>query len=109
MKNRNIALSIVFSLISCGIYCLYWMYRLIIESNELTGNTEDMSPVLVIVLGMVTCGIFWWIWLYKCGKRFDEKNGTNNAILFLILAICGLSIVDMALIQKEINAVTPAE
>ena len=108
MKNRNIALSIIFSLISCGIYAIYWSYRLVVESDELTGNQGGMSPIVVVILGWLTGGIYWWIWLFQCGKRLDEKNGTSNAVIYLLLAIFGLAIVDFAMIQNEINKVTAA-
>ena len=109
MKNRNIALCIVFSFLTCGIYSIYWFYRLIVETKELVDAPFDMNPIVILLLGMVTCGIFWWVWLYKLGQKLDEKNGTNNAVKYLILAICCLSLVDFAFIQGEINKVTPAE
>lgn len=34
MKKRNIALSIIFTLITCGIYGLYWFVCLTDETNQ---------------------------------------------------------------------------
>ncbi len=107
MKNRNIALCIVFTIISCGIYGFYWMFRLATESYEML-QSEGMSPVAVVLIGLVTGGIYWWIWMFQIGKKLDEKNGSSNAVLYLLLAIFGLVIVDMALLQNEINKNVPA-
>lgn len=109
MKNRNIALCIVFSIITCGIYAIYWSYRLVLESDEMLQNTGSMSPIVVVLLGYITAGIYWWIWMYQTGKKLDERNGGgNNAVLYIVLALLGLLIVDMALLQNEINKNAPA-
>jgi hypothetical protein len=110
IKDRNIAMCILLTFITCGIYGLYWMYKIIEESDAVTGNDNPMNPVLVILLGVITCGIYYWFWLYQCGKRFDELNSREGrsssgdyAVLFLILAIFELAIVDFAIIQSELN------
>ncbi len=107
--NRNIALCIIFSIISCGIYALYWMYMLNEELNSITGETNGTSGGLVILFSILTCGIYTWYWYYKMGEKVDyirEKQGLNpgsSQILFLILGIFGLGIVNYALMQDAIN------
>ncbi|MCR5798329.1 MAG: DUF4234 domain-containing protein [Eubacterium sp.] len=108
MKERNIAVCVILSIVTCGIYGIYWMYCLVEESNTMTG-CDGPGGVTVILLTIVTCGIYGWYWLYSVGKRIDELQeregsaGGNNAILYLILAIFELAIVDYCLIQNEIN------
>ena len=109
IKNRNIAVCIILTIVTCGIYGLYWDYMIIQESDYVTGNTSPMHPLLVILLGCVTCGIYWMVWFYQCGKRFDDlaaregRAGGNNGILYLLLAIFELSFIDICLIQNELN------
>ena len=109
MKERNIAVCIILSLVTCGIYGLYWMYCLVEETKIMTGDEEGASGVMVIILSIVTCSIYLWYWMFTTGKKMDdlsvrEGNASGNfSVLFLILAICGLSIVNYALIQNEIN------
>ncbi|MCR5487477.1 MAG: DUF4234 domain-containing protein [Lachnospiraceae bacterium] len=111
IKNRNIALCIIFSIITCGIYTFYWIYCLNEEANSVAGETDYMNGALVIILGVVTGGIFWWYWLYKMGEKCDVikqnqgMNTSNSAVLFLILGIVGLAIVSFALIQDTLNHV----
>lgn len=39
-KNRNIALAVIFSILTCGIYGLYWLVKL---NNDMCALTPDDS------------------------------------------------------------------
>ncbi len=111
-KNRKIVLCIIFSIITCGIYALYWLVRIADEINEIAG-VEDTSGGMVLLFTIITCGIYGFYWAYKVGEKVDTiKQGrgeisSNTGILYLILSIFGLSIVTYCLIQSEINKVAP--
>lgn len=106
--KRNIALSVVLSIVTCGIYGLYWMIKMNDEVNGLVGDTGAPSGVMVVVLSLITCGIYNWFWLYKMGEKTDRIKCVNGSsgILFLILGFFGLGIVAYCLIQDAINKVT---
>lgn len=77
VKNRNIALCIILSLVTCGIYGLYWFVCLTDDTNTISGE-PGTSGVVALVLTIVTCGIYGLYWAYKCGERIDaahQKNG----------------------------------
>ena len=104
---RSIALSIVLSIITFGIYGLYWIYKLNNEVNELAEDPIAPGGGMVIFLMIVTFGIYGLYWLYKMGQKCDyirQVNGSSG-ILYLILGIFGLGIVADALIQDTINKV----
>lgn len=109
IKKRNIALYLILSIVTCGLFGLYWEYVLVNDTNTATGNTEGKNGIVVILLNLITCGIFWWVWVYKAGEGLDAvkvKNGGqggNRGILYLVLSIFGLGIVAVALIQNELN------
>lgn len=109
ITERSIVLCILFSIITCGIYGLYWMYKLNEEMKQLTDDDFSTSGGLVILFSLLTCGIYALYWCYKMGEKVDEinrrrqKGGDNNKILFLVLALVGFSIVDYALMQDTIN------
>lgn len=58
VKNRNIALCIVLSIITCGIY---WMYKagekVAYIKQRNTGEVDSSSSVLYLILGILNFGI----------------------------------------------------
>lgn len=109
MKQRSIAVCIILSIITCGIYGLYWLFCLAEDMKILSGNPALPSGGKLILLTLITCGIYGWYWLFKCGEAVDiakNANGipsSNTNILYLVLAIIGLAIIDYALMQDTIN------
>ena len=109
VERKNIALCIVFSVLSCGLYGLYWLYCLAEDVNRLTGR-DGMSGGLVVLLTVVTCGIYGWYWLYTSGEALEQFSvscggicGGHLGILYLLLGIFGFSIISYALMQSELN------
>lgn len=105
ISSRNIALCIILSIVTCGIYGLYWLYKLNDEVNTLAEEPNATSGGLVILFTVITCGIYGWYWNYKMGERVDRIKGTgdSNKVLFIVLAIFGLCIVNYAIMQDTIN------
>ena len=109
VQKRNIATAIILSIVTCGIYGIYWMIKLNDEVNTVGGTTGDTSGLTVFLLTLVTCGIYGWIWMYKMGEKLDNIAASKNVpaqsrgILYIILALCGLSIVSYALMQDSLN------
>ena len=105
---RNLAVAIILTLVTCGIYGIYWFMKLTDEVNALTGNTNDTSGGMAFLLDLVTCGIYGIYWSYKMGcKQDDYSNGNDtHAILYLVLSLFGFNIVIYALLQDMINKAT---
>lgn len=102
---RSIVLAIIFSYLTCGIYTLYWIYKLNEEINQISGE-PGTSGGMVILFDIITCDIYNFYWSYKMGEKCDHITGDTDGIshvLYLILAICGLSIVGLALMQNTVN------
>lgn len=102
---RNIALAIVLSIVTCGIYELYWIVKLNDEINQLANDTAAASGGMVVVLSIITCGIYGLYWMYKMGVKCDQIKGRegNTGILYLILGILGVGIISECLMQDTIN------
>ena len=105
IAKRDIAISIILSIVTCGIYGIYWMIKLNDEINELAGDSGATSGGMVFVLTIVTCGIYSWFWLYKMGEKCDviKKTNSSSAIIYLVLGLFGLGIVSYCLMQDTIN------
>ncbi|MCR5703952.1 MAG: DUF4234 domain-containing protein [Eubacterium sp.] len=109
ITQRNVAVCIILSIVTCGLYGLYWLICLNNDTNTLAGNSNGTSGGVVVLLSIITCGIYLLYWLYKQGETIDQlktakgRPSSNSGILYLILAVVGLSIVSYALMQSELN------
>lgn len=109
IEKKNIALCIVFSVITCGLYTWYWLFSLAEDVNAVSRRAEGTSGGLVVLFTVITCGIYGWYWLYKAGDALEQlrmEQGRSQgylAILYLLLAIFGLGIISYALMQSELN------
>ncbi|MFV0527947.1 MAG: DUF4234 domain-containing protein [Lachnospiraceae bacterium] len=109
-EERSIALSIVLSIITCGIYGLYWIAVLNDETLADLGE-QGTSGGMVVLLSIITCNIYGWYWMYQLGDRVDRLNSqngkvsSNSSILYLLLSIFGLNIVALAIAQNEMNSI----
>ena len=109
IERRNIAVCIVLTLVTCGIYGIYWIVCLTNDVNTVSGDVNGTSGGMVVLLTIVTCGIYGIYWAYKQGEKLDfTKNNrgipsSNSGVLYLILQIFGFGIIAYALMQHELN------
>lgn len=108
VKNRNIVLQIVLTIVTCGLYGFYWFITL---TDDAARKADDpkLNGVTALLLTIVTCGIYGYYWYYKMGKTLKaagEKNGVaidDNSVLYIILGVFGLGIVAWCLMQADLN------
>lgn len=111
IKNRNIVLCVILSIITCGIYGIYWFIVMTNDVKTAAEDTKIASGGMAFFLTLITCGIYGIYWAYKMGeltkiaqeKRGADANTSDRAILYLILEIIGLSIVVFILVQNDLN------
>lgn len=108
IQKREIVTAILLTIVTCGIYGIYWFVKLTDESNEVSGS-DAASGALAIVYTLITCGIYTIYWNYKMGQKMHEAGKrygieiADNSVLYLILSIFGLGIVNYCLIQSDLN------
>lgn len=98
MKKRNIGLAVLFSIITLGIYGIYWYVCLTNDSNTINPEEKTAGGGLAILLTIVTFGIYSYYWNYKLGKKL-----TGSGTLYVILTLFGLGFINYILAQSEIN------
>ena len=111
IPERNIVTCILLSIVTCGIYGLYWFYCLTEDTNKISGEPNPTSGGMAILLTIVTCGIYGWFWMYKRGEIIDRYRAmrgqqTSNAVIYLILTIFELGIVAYGMMQNELNQIS---
>lgn len=112
MEKRSIALSIIFTLITCGLYSFYWTYKLTNECHYALGRNNTASGGWVLFYSVITLGIYVFYWIYEMGEAVAEvkrmrgmATSGHESIIYLILTLFGVGIVSMALLQKSLNDV----
>ena len=106
---RSIALGVVFSILTLGIYYCYWQYKQMETLNAWLGR-EEYNFVLWLVLFFLTCGIFELYYEYQMARginEIQENNGlhTNQdlALICVLVSIFSLGLAATAIQQWEIN------
>ena len=106
ISKRNIVVAIILSIITCGIYNIYWTVKLNNELLQMSGK-EGASGGMVILLSLLTCGIYTYYWYYKLGVYASTIEGKENdsslSIVFILLAFFGLGFVNYIIAQSKIN------
>ena len=106
IQKRDLVKAIILSIVTCGIYGIYWFVKLTDELNAMTNHQHETSGGMCFLLSIVTCGIYTYYWAYKMGvkKAAREGNTTGSSpILYIALTFFGLGIVAYALIQDAMN------
>lgn len=106
---RSIPLDLVLTIITCGLYGLYWQYKQMETLNSWL-RRADFSFGLWLLLSIITCGIFAMYYEYKMAKGINEIQEQNHLrvagdlpLICLLLSIFGLVFVSLAIQQLEIN------
>ena len=114
IQKRNIAVCILLSLVTCGIYGLYWLACLANDTNTASGRSNDTSGGMVVLFSIITCNIYHIYWMYKAGEKIDAARqmrglpSQNNGLVYLLLTLFGFSIIAWAPLQNELNNMSDA-
>jgi hypothetical protein len=112
-ERREPALVLILSLITCGIYYLFFIANVSRETKEFLGE-EGLSPGMEVLLSIVTCGIYTVYWDYMIAQRIvrmQEMVGlrpVDNGILYLVLNFIGLGIIPAMIQQEHLNQIWTA-
>ncbi|MCL1787477.1 MAG: DUF4234 domain-containing protein [Defluviitaleaceae bacterium] len=107
LERRSIGTAIVLTIVTCGIYALYWEFKL--WDSLYKANNMPSRAGTDLVLSLVTFGIYTVYMHYKAGKLeasaavLHGLAPKDDSMLYLILTIFGLGIVSMAILQSNIN------
>lgn len=115
LVEKNIVTCVLLTIVTCGIYGLYWFYTLTEDTNRVSNEPNPTSGGLAILLSIVTCGIYTLYWMYKKGEIIDNyymargQSSPNNAVIYLVLDIFGFGIVSYGMLQNELNKMARGE
>ncbi len=107
--KQDIGMSIVFTLITCGIYNLFWNNKQMKACNLLLGRQEfDFMKWLLFTF--LTCGIYHIYYQYQMGtaiveihRKYNKMGLENLPVISALVSVFGLSIVVDCIHQSELN------
>lgn len=91
--DRSIVTYIIFGLLTCGIYNLWYLHHLVKDVNEICREDGKQSPgvLMYILLTLLTCGLyslFWWYRLADMLQHAVKKRGLYSEIKSSYVLIC---------------------
>lgn len=108
LKQRSVAEVIILTIVTCGIYGLYWVYDTLNSMEQITGAEGSVSSVVVLLL----CIFFSPVGYLLYGMCADEqinaikaargKQQVDNKIMYMLLGFF-IPIVLIPIVQDEIN------
>lgn len=106
IRQKSIIAVLLLSILTCGLYCLIWIYD---TSAQLQGELKNANSPGTDLLLCLICFPYSFFWIYKTSKQIAEaeKNvglpGTDNAVVNLLLTFFGLGLVSMLIMQGQLN------
>ncbi len=100
IKRRNPFLVLLFTIITLGIYGIFW---LVYTTNELKENTRSAPNPWLLLLFLIPLVniIFYFVYFWKYSKAINELTGFSLAGLYILWII--FAPVAMILAQMELN------
>lgn len=71
IRKRSFGAYLILSIITCGIYSIFFWYSFTEDVNRMCAGDGEESPnyIVVLLLSIVTCGIYGIYWFYKQANR----------------------------------------
>ena len=103
IKERNIITCILLSLVTCGIYGIYWIIMMAREAVSVKDPADSGILEIVLMLFLPFLGFF--LSEKKLAEGCAEKGipHSDNSIIYLILGLVGLGIVNCCMMQYDLN------
>ncbi len=110
--QRSIPLYIILSLLTCGLFQIYWFVTLAGDIRTLREAPEPRG-VFDYIIGLLTCGIYMLVCYYRYPKyivEIQQKKGLEVNDISVLSLIVGIffGLVSLALIQNEVNNIAAA-
>lgn len=104
MKKRSVLLALLFSVLTLGIYYIYWFISITNQSNGLAPKNATMGGVAAFFASIFTFGIYQAYWSYRMGEKAGEMlNKNSDGFLYLVLWFFTLGIVPICMGQSAVN------
>jgi len=101
MRNHNIVLWIIISIVTLGIGSLVWMVRM---KNDMNTRGAGIPTAWLLLVPIVS---IWWFWKWAVGVEIATGKKMSSPVAFLLVFL--LSLIGMAIVQVQLNAASDAD
>jgi len=95
MRNRSIVGMILLTLVTLGIYPIYWYVS---TKNEMVEQGAEIPTALLLIVPFAN---IYWMWKWSVGVEHVTRGKTSAAVSMLLMMLLGF--IGMAIIQSSFN------
>ncbi len=95
MSRRSVLAVIGFSIITFGIYGIYWTVVSKSEMNRLGASIPTAWLILIPIVNI------WWLWKFCEGVEHVTRGAMSTAVAFILFWLLG--VLGMGIIQSSFN------
>ena len=107
--KRKIISCIFLSIITLGIYKIYWMYLLVKNTRAMQGDTSKCTKEMLCLLFVPFYSLFWWVTRGHIVSQTFAEHGCSPAgdkNTYLLLNLVGLGFLARAIMQYNFNSLS---
>lgn len=95
MTKRSVGSVVVLTIITLGIYGIYWA---VVTKNEMNAAGAEIPSAWLILIPIVN---IWWLWKFCEGVDHVTKGKMSAGVAFILLWLVGL--IGTAIVQHSLN------
>jgi hypothetical protein len=110
VQPRNVLLYFALTIITCGLFGLYWIYALAKDVNTLAqekGRPAGCDPILSVVLMFLTCNIYTIYFFWKESTVLStlpgNRGNTNDDRIIITIIAVFLPVASCMILQSDLN------
>jgi hypothetical protein len=97
VRERSSIVVVILSMVTCGVYWFYWMYKITAEIRDATGD-DTLNPGMDLLLNVITCSMWGLYTEYRHVQRVHNvlvhydphhKDQGQTIMILNIVAIAG--------------------
>ena len=102
-KSRNIVTAIILTIVTCGIYGIYWSIMLAREAVSVKDPSDNALLEIILIIFLPFLGFFLTEQKLASGCADKGIPHKDNSVIYLVLGLVGLGIVNFCMLQNDLN------
>ncbi len=104
LETHDVALRLILTVVTCGLFGLYWIADLTNDIHRLSGKPQTPKGLTAALLTFVTCSVYFYYWLYKIsGELVEARREMGLALDSVKNSLYTVAIVFMTLVATALS------